>query len=97
MIYKFANNETKQKNPFISASLILDPVGIWMLHLNKQIEEWLKVQVDKINSKIDGWLRTQVELIIIYKNIGESALSNEHSIEMIKDSQLNIPKRERML
>ena len=40
-----------------------------MLHLDKQIEKWLKVQVDKIKGKIDGLLRTQVEFIIIYKKI----------------------------
>ena len=97
-----ANNETKQQkihwlilSPFISVSMILDFAGIQMLHLNKQVEEWLKAQVNKINSEIDEWLRTQAEFIRIYKDIEESSLIKEQSIEETKTSTFDIPKRQR--
>ena len=102
IISKLANNETKQQkihwlilSPFISVSMILDFAGIQMLHLNKQVEEWLKAQVNKINSEIDEWLRTQAEFIRIYKDIEESSLIKEQSIEETKTSTFDIPKRQR--
>ena len=82
-------------SPFISASLILDFARIQILHLNKQVEEWLKAQVDKINSIIYEWLRTQAEFIRIYKDIEESSLINEQSNEETKTSTFDISKRQR--